>query len=159
MSAIELLISIFVLITVLTVASSAYVSGHKAWQTGNEINEITQNSRIAIDRLARELRQTDEIVTNLPDSEIEFQDGHDESLQYLRYYLENSLLRRQIIIYYLGDIPDIPVRYDTPGALPSIQKDEVIAEYISILELSRENKLIQININDFSTKVIGRNIK
>ncbi|MFH1392666.1 MAG: hypothetical protein ABIG90_03310 [bacterium] len=131
----------FVMITVLTVASSAYLAGYKAWQKGSEINEITQNSRIAIDKISRELRQTDEIITSLPANEIEFQDGRTENLQYLRYYLEDHKLHRQII-----------------GADREIQEDEIIAEYISNMQFSG-NKLIQIQVNDFITKTAGRNIK
>lgn len=155
MSLIELLIAIFVFITVLTVATASYIAGQRAWQTGSEINEITQNSRIAIDRLSRELRQTDEIVTNLPSTEIEFQDGHSEELQYLRYYLDNNLLKRQIIVY---ELDDDAVRWNVPGAEKKIKKDQIIAEYITSMQFSGD-KLIFISINDFSTKVAGRNIK
>lgn len=155
MSLIELLIAMFVFITVLTVATSSYVAGQRAWQTGSEINEITQNSRIAIDKISRELRQTHEIVTNLPASELEFQDGHSEELQYLHYYLDNNLLKRQIIAY---ELDDIAVRYNVPGAEKKIKKDQIIAEYITSMQFSGD-KLIQININSFSTKVAGRNIR
>jgi len=155
MSLIELLIAIFVLITVLTVASAAYVAGQKAWQKGNEINEITQNSRIAIDKLSRELRQTDEIITDLPSSEIEFQDGHSEELQYLRYYLDTNLLHRQTIVY---EFEDIAVRWNIPGAEKKIKEDQIIAGYISSMQFS-DDQLIVIKINDFSTKVTGRNIR
>ena len=155
MSLIELLIAIFVFTTILTVAVSAYLMGQKAWQKGVELNEITQNSRIAIDRIARELRQTQEIISSLPGSEIEFQDGHSEELQYLRYYLDNKVLHRQIIAYLLNDTP---VKWNTLDAEKTIKEDQVIAEYINSLQFSG-SKLIQINVNDFSTKALARDIK
>lgn len=156
MSLIEFLIAIFVMITVLTVAGSAYIISQKSWQKGVELNEITQNSRIAIDKISRELRQTDEIITNLPAEEIEFQDGHNkETLQYLRYYLDNTVLHRQTIVYLLDNEP---IRWNIPGAEKNVQEDQVIAEYVSFIGFSG-NKLIQININDFSTKTAARNIK
>lgn len=155
MNLIELLVAIFVMTTVLTVAVASYTAGNKAWQKGVEINEITQNSRLAIDKIARELRQTDEITTNFPAEEIEFQDGHSENLQYARYYLDNNAIHRQIIIYYLDSMP---VRYDTQGAEPLIEQDQIIAEKISNMQFSG-GKLIQIQVNDFITKTVGRNIK
>lgn len=154
MSLIEFLIAVFVLIIVLTVTASVYTSSQRAWQKGVELNEITQNSRIAIDRISRELRQTDEVITDLPAEEIEFQDGHNkETLQYLRYYLDNNMLHRQIVAYLLDDTT---VRWNAPEAEKTIKQDQIIAEHISTIQFSG-SKLIQIDINDFSTKIIGRN--
>jgi len=156
MSLIEVLVTILVLTTILTVTISAYLAGQEFWQEGVKLNEITQNSRLAIDRISRELRQTDEIITILPAVEIEFEDGHNkETLQYLRYYLDNNLLHRQIIAYLLDDAP---VRWNVPGAEKTTKEDQIIAEYIEAIQFSG-SKLIQIDINDFSTKVTGRNIK
>lgn len=155
MSLIEVLIASFVLVLVLTTASSAYLVGQRAWQKSAELNEITQNSRIALDKLSRELRQTDEIITDLPTDNIEFQDGHSDELQYLHYYLDNNALKRQIIVYELGEIA---VKWNVPGAERKIKQVQVIAEKINNLRLSG-NRLVQIEINDFATKVIGRNMK
>jgi len=155
MNLVELLITIFVLTTVLLTASSAYIAGQRAWQKGIELNELVQNTRIAIEKISRELRQTNEIITILPNSSIEFQDGHSENLQYLQYYLDNNLLKRKTIVYELSGIP---VRWDIQGAIPVVQQDITIAEQITNLEFSG-NQLITININNFSTKVAGRNIK
>jgi len=157
MSLIELLIAMFVLVIVLTIGSAAYFSGQKAWQHGNELNEITQNSRIAIDKISRELRQTEEIVTaELPALAIEFQDGHSEEPQYLYYYLDGSLLKRQIILY---ELDNVPVRWNIPGATRILQQEQIIADNIAKIQFSGDKRLMQIEVNDFSTKVVGRNIK
>ncbi len=81
--------------------------------------------------------------------------GENHELQYLHYYLDNSSLKRQIIVYELGEVA---VRWNVPGAERKIKQEQVIAEKINNLRLAG-NRLVQIEINDFATKVIGRNIR
>lgn len=73
-------ITIFVLI-IITVYL-VYVLNQGVYLAGEEIAEITQNGRVILGRMTREIRQAKEIVTELPEerisppNEIIFQDGH-----------------------------------------------------------------------------------
>mgnify|MGYP001567423671 CR=1 FL=1 len=125
--------------------------------------EITQNGRTIIDRLVRELRQTPDIVTNLPINnndpatlahEIIFQDGHDTSqIKYIRYFLDTPfLMKRQIIAYSFDDAPDTYVSWqatDINGNPPTPHilgdEDKIIGEYVQDIEFWGEN-LININL-------------
>jgi hypothetical protein len=128
--------------------------------------EISQNGRVILDRLAREIRQAEEIVGE-PSNEIMFEDGHTERLQYIRYYLQDQNLKRQQIIYYFEADPSVLVRYDATdpdGNSPTeeIEKDELIAEkienlqfnYLSLLSIS-----LTLDSTVFETKIYPRNIK
>ncbi|MBI5765668.1 hypothetical protein HZA71_00365 [Candidatus Falkowbacteria bacterium] len=146
--------------------------------------EITQNGRTIIDRLVRELRQTPDIVTNLPENndnpdnlahEIIFQDGHDTSqIKYIRYYLDTpSLMKKQIIAYSFDDASttyvfwqatDINGNPPTPHILGN-EEDKIIGEYVQDIEFWGE-KLININLylnknnqqEIIYTAVYGRNL-
>jgi len=143
--------------------------------------EITQNGRTIIDRLVRELRQTPDIVTNLPINnndpatlahEIMFQDGHDTSqIKYIRYYLDTpSLIKKQIIAYSFDDASTTYVFWqatDINGNPPTIHilENKIIGEYVQDIEFWGEN-LININLylnknnqqEIIYTAVYGRNL-
>lgn len=152
-------------------------------ERGSKKIELVQNGRVALDRLTRELRQSDEIVTvlpetgedpaNLPPSEIQFQDGHNPApIRYIRYYLEGNLLHREISYYYFSVDSDTWVSWDTvdgDGASPlqAILEDNIIAEYLGDLAFWGEDRLVNIELNtisgenkvEFYTKVCGRNLR
>lgn len=106
----EIIVSIIVSLLILIIISSIFTLDQRVARRGNIKAELTQNARIVIDTMARELRQSNEIVTALPpdDSipaliahELQFEDGHTESrIQYIKYYLDNTDLKKQIIVYY-----------------------------------------------------------
>lgn len=145
--------------------------------------ELVQNGRVTLDRLTRELRQTDEIVTALPEtpdnpddpppSEIKFQDGHEsDPIRYIRYYLDGNLLHREISHYYFDIDPDTWVHWDAEDeygdeALHTVDEDNVIAEYIDSLIFWGEDRLINIRFDamsgeesvEFLTAVCGRNLR
>ena len=109
--------------------------------------ELAQNGRILLDRLSRELRQTNEIVSILPATgddpdnpaltEISFQNGHDTNqITYIRYYLSvnQKQVYREHSAYYFSDDPDTYVRRDSlnqsgEGPIKIIFSDEPIADY------------------------------
>ena len=117
-----------------------------ALRKGGNLAEITQNGRIAIERLSRELRQAETLVSTLPESEqdavstISFQDGHNASaLNYIRYYLSGGALHRELSYYYLDNAPSTHVPFgalndDGSVAKQSVTEDEIIAEYITSLD-------------------------
>jgi Tfp pilus assembly protein PilW len=108
--------------------------------------DISQNARITVDRLSRELRQTPQIVTVLPQNpadtsvaqpgEIEFEDGHMNDLTYRRYYLNGTTLQLQVKEYYFAASPTVRVRWNEvngSGNLPlsAVISTQDIAEFVS----------------------------
>jgi|SRR3989339_2255056 len=141
----ELIVSIFIgLLLVLTI-SSVFILNQRTFRKSNIKAELTQNGRIVIDLFSRELRQAKDIVTTLPadDSnpstvahELKFEDGHITSqIQYVRYYLNGTLLQRQILVYYFDTDPTIYVLWNDVNQFgsptESIIEDRVIGENIS----------------------------
>ena len=75
-----IVIAIFVLIIV--AVYSAYILNQRVYLSGERMAEITQNGRVILERMTREIRQAREIITEIPaervnpSNEIIFQDGH-----------------------------------------------------------------------------------
>jgi len=102
---------------------SIYLTSQKFYQKTETSAEILQNSRVILERITRELRQTQDIITALPQvpdnpssppvSEIEFQDGHIPSpyaslgsdYYYIRYYLSEDTkeVNREYKVYCFDD--------------------------------------------------------
>jgi len=78
----ELLVVVAVLILVTGIISSIFQLSQKIYRTGEAVAELTQNGRVVLERMMREIRQAKEVVTDLPEeeentsNEIVFQDGH-----------------------------------------------------------------------------------
>ena len=82
----EVIISITILVLIIVSIFSLYLFNQRAFQEGEASSEVLQNGRVILERITREIRQTDEIVTSLPDvpdnpgnpppEEILFHDGH-----------------------------------------------------------------------------------
>lgn len=143
--------------------------------------ELAQNTRLMIERLTREIRQTKQIATLLPPTgddplapapnEIEFQDGHNAAaMQYIRYYPQGSDLYRQLRRYYFPTEPAVFVAFDSRdefGNPPNltIASDELVGQYISDIDFYGAG-LINIvialakNAVNFTAKtaVYGRNL-
>ncbi|MFA5047789.1 MAG: prepilin-type N-terminal cleavage/methylation domain-containing protein [Patescibacteria group bacterium] len=179
---VELVIALTISILIFLIVIASYDFNQKLYSDIDTRSEIIQNGRVIIDRLVREVRQAQKMVTNLPPDtsdpdnlpdEIIFQDGHDNSvIKYIRYYLTGSDLKRQVIAYYFADDPDNYVYWDAtdnadPHGPPTmiVLEDRVIGEYVDDVEFWG-NKLININIylykNNHSeiinTAVYGRNL-
>jgi type II secretory pathway pseudopilin PulG len=79
---IEALAVIALIIIIFIPAYGLYNFGQKSYRDVSDKQEILQNGRVVLDRFSREIRQASEIVTELPEQdvdpvhEIEFQDGH-----------------------------------------------------------------------------------
>jgi len=117
--------------------------------------ELLQNGRIIIDRITREIRQSQDIVTSIPPTkteegfpppnEFQFQDGHGvPNVQYVRYYLSGTELYKQRKVYYFSEEPNTYVYWDALdqyGQQPESQilEDKIIAEYISDIDFYGEN--------------------
>ena len=155
----EVLVSIIIGLIILTLVGSIFILSQKVIRKNNTKSELTQNGRITIDLMSREIRQAREIVTVLPidDSspplphELQFEDGHTTSqIQYIRYYLSNNNFNRQIIVYYFNSDPTTFVRWDDIDGygLPtaSTTQDRIIGENFNNINFYG-NKNININFD------------
>jgi len=118
----EVMVSMVIAILILLLISSTFILHQIVFRKSDNQAELTQNARITTDFMSREIRQAKKIVTSLPPNnnnpqllvdEILFEDGHvSDQIQYIRYYLNNRELRRQIIVYYFDTNPTLYVRHD-----------------------------------------------
>lgn len=164
MTLIEVLVSTIIGTLIIMTGSGLYLMSQRAWGEGVSQAEELQNVRVIMDRLSRELRQANEIA-EISSNKIMFEDGHQTSrLQYIKYFIDgNNDIKRQVITYYQPSNPELLVRYDTPGAKETIEKDEIIAQNITALTFIYDtvNDTIEINLNvknkPFQTKINPRN--
>lgn len=171
---IEVLVASTVGILILIITYTSFVTGQKLYRRSVLNSELSQNGRIALDRMGREIRQTNQLVTVLsetaPDpaqSEIKFEDGHTDTIQYIRYYLLGNEIKREQSHYYFASDPNSWVDYsavDGEGqpANFTIDVDQSIAQNISVLNfygakdinidltVSRDGKQIQFRTKDFA---------
>lgn len=177
----EIITSLSLFILVIILVNSLYLISQKTYNKNSDLAELTQNARVSLDRLSREIRQSVSIITllpptesdptNPPTNELFFQNGHDISrITYIRYYLNGTNLMRQFIAFYFTTEPDVYVTYnsvDQFGESPEelIIDDRIVGEYFSTLEFWGADGLVNISLeltknqNHFSlqTEVFSRN--
>ena len=127
-------------------------------------SELLQNGRVILERITREIRQGEGMVTQLPQVpdnlenqprlEIEFQDGHTPSpyeylasdYYYIRYYFSSSTkeLYRQYIVYCFDPCEscDTYFRWDDT----KIEGTDMVATHACVLE----EKIIGEHIEDLN---------
>ena len=120
---IELLMAVSLSAILLGALYAVYSISYQAYKSGINKAELNQNARIAMERMSRDLRQTNCLVTSLPknintfnppSNEIKFQDGHDtEQIQYIRYFHDGTDLKREVTHYYISSDTDKWVEYNT----------------------------------------------
>lgn len=179
---VEVLVVIVTSTLLLIALYSVYVVNSRSYRQSVNQQELAQNARISLERMSRDIRQAERIVTTLPStatdplnpppSYIQFQDGHETTkIQYIKYYLTDHNLKRQLIHYAFSSAPNTWVAWnaqDAFGNLPneSIDEDVIKADKISALKFYG-GKVIEIELQvtnevntfDFRTKVWGRNIQ
>lgn len=178
----ELLITIAVFLLIIGAVYSGFLLSHKAYKESELAAELTQNGRVVLERITREIRQAKEIATELSEEEpveavspldgIIFEDGHgDTTYYYIHYYKEDSSLKREVLGYYFSGNPGTYVPWD---AVPpesqtleteTLETSKTVGEYITgikfwgtrviniSLVLGKKQKTI-----DFNTKIFGRNL-
>ena len=181
---VEILTVVFLGALIILAAYTAYLISYKSYHRNSQSAELTQNGRIALERMTRDLRQAVELVTVLPENpgvgappaEIKFQDGHDYwpttgKIQYITYYLSGTDLYRKVSHYAFPSYPDDWVLWSTTGSegtLPTEYTDlnQIKAQNISQLQFWGEDVIIiSFDVSDgtstysFETKVLGRNIQ
>jgi len=118
-SLVEIMLAVVIFSLMVGLILNVFIFSQKLYrQTETEL-ELLQNGRIVLERISRDLRQAEEMVTALPQvpdnpdnpplQEIEFQDGHNPSpyaglgsdYYYIRYYLNlaNNEVYRQYRVY------------------------------------------------------------
>ena len=181
---VELLVAMAISSLVLAGAYGVYISSVKIYRTNTTSSELTQNARVALERISREVRQSADIITSMPENptlgtpavEIKMQDGHNQwpgigKIQYIRYYLSGSDLHRELTHYAFPDSSDDWVLYSTRGA-DNVEPDKIIdSDQIKAEQMSQiqfwgvKNITINIAVSDgaqtyhFETKALGRNIQ
>lgn len=176
---IELLVALAGGLLLLLGVLNLFTLGQSAFRVGGNFAEASQNGRIVLERMSRELRQAEELVSALsqnpasPSAEIQFLDGHNpQALNYLRYYLANQTLRREVAFYNLTAAPTVPVHYqdrnpDGSLATKTVTENEIIAEYITAFKLWESgSRLINISLTltrdnattNLITALYGRNL-
>jgi hypothetical protein len=158
-------------ILVVLLASGGFVVGKNLYQKIVIKTNIVQNGRVALDRITRELRQTDEIFVEsynqgLPQFEQEatnsltFQDGHDDLVEegqkiisYITYQKNGNILQRKTTYYYFQSSPSQWVRAGSKDNLGNEAFEETfedwqtIAEKISDFKVWQdENKIIHLKL-------------
>jgi len=177
----EIIVSLSLFAFLMLLVNSMFVMSQNAYNQGSDQGELAQNARVSIDRLSREIRQSEDVVTLMPIidndiafppvNELFFQDGHDLSqVTYVRYYLNGTDLMRSRIAYYFTVDPSIYVRWDSlDGSLNPPQsvvlEDRIIGEYFDSLRFWGDNGLINISAAlqkekatlNVDTKIFSRN--
>lgn len=123
-SLIELLIAISVSSILVAITISTYGLFRRGIAQDNAKAQLSQNGRVALDRISREVRVTPQVITQFPDNaadpspiqphEIEFQDGFlaisDPSyLTYHRYWLSGTILMMDVKEYVFTSNPGVRV--------------------------------------------------
>ncbi len=159
----EIMVSLGLFSVAIILVGSMYLLAQRIYNKSSETAELSQNGRVIMERLARELRQARAIHTSLPLSdnnpeqepagEIFFQDGHNnDQFIYLRYYLVGKNIMRSKSAYYFSTDPTNYVAYNTlniNGQPPEILmiEDKIIGEHISGIAFWGTSNYIKIRIN------------
>ncbi|OGL64744.1 hypothetical protein A3B21_02540 [Candidatus Uhrbacteria bacterium RIFCSPLOWO2_01_FULL_47_24] len=169
------IIEVFISVAAATLIFAALLNivliSQKTFTRLSDRAEIVQNGRVALERISRELRQADALVTTLPSFEIKFQDGHEPlTLNYIRYYLQDGALYRELSYYSFPNAPSVHVRAadtDPDGNPPQINilDNEIMAEYITTMQFS-ETPIITIELtlikgavtSSIETAIYARNV-
>lgn len=134
----ELLVSMVIGVLLFGLVVSVFILNQNVARQTSIQGELLQNGRLLSDQLTRELRQAKELVTVLPASEIEFEDGHTTTqIQYVRYYLDGTDVYRQIKVYYFPNDPGDYVHFNDTDAFggpeEAILENRLVGEYLTSL--------------------------
>jgi len=185
----EIVVGLSLSLLIIGALYTVYLTSFKSYRRSINNAELNQNARISLERLTRDLRQAERIVTTLPaddtdplnppPSQIQFQDGHDTAqIQYVKYFLSGNELHRRLIHYCFSATPETCPEADwvawnaqdqygnPPNESNDPADDQVKADKITSIKFYGV-KLITIELvasnNDksytYKTEVLGRNIQ
>lgn len=184
---VELLIAMVMGILIITAGYSVYIMSIKSYRSNTASAELTQNARISLERISRDIRQNVEILTPLPadpsagtpPSELKFQDGHNfwlptNQIQYITYSLSGTDLHRKLSHFTFSACPGDSSNWvlwstkDADNHSPNECEDQDVikAQSVSALQFWG-SKVITISLSvadekstyQFETKSLGRNIQ
>ena len=172
----EFLITLTIFLIITMTVYLTFNLSQKAHRESQSSAEITQNGRVIMERITRELRQAKRIVGDFPDGredavdEIIFEDGHIENpYHYIRYTKDNNEIKREVIGYYFPD--DEEKELQPWGAVPPgdqpleeeiLEPSVTIGEWVNRLEfwgletinialfLEKKDKTFQLEATVFS---------
>lgn len=175
---IETLITVAILGLVIGAIYGTYFLSQKSYQEGESLAEITQNGRVVLERITREVRQAREIATELPEkgalatSTIMFEDGHiAEPYHYIHYFQENNFVQREVIgFYFSGDAGETLVPWNAEPPVgqslitKTLEETQIVGEYLTSLKFFG-SQIVQIDLElakrennlKLSSKIFGRN--
>jgi len=177
----EVLIAVTVGAVLLGLVLSIYSLSLRSLTSSENRSELTQNSRVIIERLTRDIRQTRQIATPLAATagetspalpkELELQDGHViDKIQYIRYYASGTDLKRQVKEYFFPAEPLILVTFDAVDdfgnpAQSRVLEDLLVGQYVSNIKFYGHNPVtaelyLQKGNNTHTTRttLFGRNL-
>ena len=153
----EIMVSLAIFVLVILLVGSMFIISQQSYNKGSDNAELTQNGRVTLDRISRELRQSVNMVTalnpegGLAQPEIFFQDGHDSNIiTYIKYYLSGKDLMRRHIAYSFNTSPDFYVlksSTDAAGNPPDelILEERIVGEYFNKLEFWETDGVVTIS--------------
>lgn len=177
----ETIVAMLVATTIILLVLSIHQLARSIYDVQLDAAERIQNGRVVLDRLTREIRQTPEIVTSLPEApnnplnppptDILFQDGHTLTpITYIRYKLINSTITHQSVAYEFSAFPGDYVFWNTVdqfGNPPNevLLNEEIIGEWFQTINYSGTD-IIQVHAEllrtdeqtTLETKIYGRNL-
>ncbi len=157
-SLLEVLVALSLFSLAIIMVISMYSLSQRSYNHASTKAELTQNARVVINRISREIRQSRDIVIELSSSlasssqEIIFEDGHDtEKITYIKYYKDDTDMRRAELAHYFEEEENVYVRYDTvneDGELPKekILQDQLVGEYFDMVGFWGDKDLINIDL-------------
>ncbi|MBI2050721.1 MAG: prepilin-type N-terminal cleavage/methylation domain-containing protein [Parcubacteria group bacterium] len=176
----ETLIAMTIGVTLLGLLFSIYSLSTKSLSLGQARAELTQTSRSVIERITRDVRETQSLASPLPPdaddpgnppvSELQMEDGHAGTLQYIRYYLDGANVGRQTVQYYFMEEPEILVPYNAEDELGNppvvnIIEDNVVGQYVNSMLFYGQNPIyveLELEKNAVThatrTTLYGRNL-
>lgn len=153
----EIIVSMFLFVTIIVLISSMFTLSQRSYNAGSNGSELSQNARVAVDRLSREIRQSPGIQTILstttPSDEIFFQDGHNNSqITYIKYYLNGSNLMRSHLGYSYDSAPTDYVIWNSTNLLDESPikrtlEDNIIGEYFTAIQFTGNSESVDIAFN------------
>lgn len=159
----EIIVSLSLFAIIVILVNEIYTASQRSYNKSSEQGELSQNARVSFDRMSRELRQSNNIITTLPAvktdplnppaEQLFFQDGHNSNIiAYIRYYLNGSDLMRQNKAYYFDTDPSTFVAFnmlDQGGYPPNelIIDDRIIGEYFNGIKFWGSSGIISMELN------------
>lgn len=152
----EMIVALSLFTIAIIMVTSLYSLSQRSYSQASAKAELSQNARVVMDRITREIRQSRGMVTDLNSSrdssvhQIMFRDGHDtDQIVYIKYYQDGTDIRRSEISYYFEEEEDVNVRYNTTnesGELPEerIIRDRLVGEYFQDVDFWGTEKSVNI---------------